>query len=281
MLPEYLIKLLNRIAKEQDFVDYKFETKSGSNHGDNILGVMISVTLNGTKIKNGSSNIETMHLICKIPPMNESRKKTFKSSIVFDREVYVYSKLLPAFIKFQRDRGLSEADSFVSFPKVYACESNEENGTYVLIMEDLRPQNFVMWPKENAIPIDHELLVMKELGKFHAISFAMKDQIPIEFEKFKQLNDIFCEVFLNAKWSSYMDRTIERASDALINPEHKKMMIDFKKSYKQLLEGYCSHSICDRFGVVGHGDCWNNNFLFQYCGENVGLIPALPPYFTN
>lgn len=270
MLPEYITKLLNRIANEEDFIDYKFETKSGSNHGDNFLGVMISVTLEGTKVKNGISKIETMHLICKIPPMNESRKNNFKSSIVFDREVYVYSKLLPAFIQFQRDRGLSEADSFVSFPKVYACESNAENGTYVLIMEDLRPRNFVMWPKEKAIPIDHELLVMKELGKFHAISFAMKDQIPNEFEKFKQLNDTFCEIVLNGKLSSFMDRTIERASDALINPEHKKLMNDFKKSYKQMLEGYFSHSFCDRFGVVGHGDCWNNNFLFQYCGEDVG-----------
>lgn len=269
MLPEYVIKLLDRIAKEQDFIEYKFETKSGSNHGDNFLGVMIAVTLRGTKVKNGSSTIETIHLICKIPPMNESRKKNFKSNFVFDREVYVYSKLLPAFIKFQRDRGLSEADSFVSFPKVYASEANEENGTYVLIMEDLRPQNFEMWPKEKAIAIDHELLVMKEIGKFHAISFAMKDQIPTQFEKFKQLNDIFCEIVLNGKMSSFMDRIIERASNALINPEHKKFMNDLKKSYKQMLEGYFSLSSCDRFGVVGHGDCWNNNFLFQYCDEDV------------
>lgn len=269
MLPEYITTLLHKIAKEQGFIEYDFETKSGSNHGDNFLGVMIAVTLTGTKAKNGSSRIENMHLLCKMPPMNESRKKNFKTGIVFAREVYIYKKLLPAFVRFQRERGLSEADSFLSFPKVYACESNESNETYVLIMEDLRPKDFQMWPKEKVIRIDHELLVMKELAKFHAISFAMKDQRPDEFEQFKQLDDTFSEICVKGKLSSFMVRTIERTADALNDPDHKKLMLNFKKTFVPMLENCFSMESCDQFGVIGHGDCWNNNFLFQYSDENV------------
>lgn len=122
----------------------------------------------GRRAVNGKS--ETLHLLCKAPPSNESRRENFKSGLVFARETYIYSKLLPAFVKFQQEKGLNDNESFLSFPKVYACISDEENDKYLLVMEDLRSKNYQMWPKNKTIAYDHAEKIMKELGKFHAVS---------------------------------------------------------------------------------------------------------------
>lgn len=269
MLPEYISKLLHKIARTEGFTDYEFETKAGSNHGDNFLGVMISVTISGTKGQNGKSKTEKLHLICKVPPSNENRRKNFKTDLVFDREIFVYSKLLPTFVRFQQDKGLSESDSFVSFPKAYASEVNHESGTYTLIMEDLRPKNYEMWPREKVIPLDHELFVMRELAKFHAISFAMKDQRPDQFEEFKQMKDNFGELLFRGKLRSFMNRTVERAAEVLKNPDHKKYMENFRKTYVEIVDEYLTGASSKEFANIGHGDCWNNNFLFKHDDKDV------------
>lgn len=275
MLPEHITNRLHKIAKSEGFSDYKIETKAGSNHGDNFLGVMTSVTLTGTRGLNGKSRAEELHLIIKLPPSNETRQKNFKTDLVFDREVYMYSKVLPAFVRFQQEKGLSEADSFLSFPKVYSCEEDFENNTYILIMEDLRPKNYQMWPKEKTVPLNHELLVMKELGKLHGISFAMKDQRPNEFDEFKGIKDTLSELVLHGKMRSFMNKSIERAANVLKNPEHKKLMLNFRKTYVETIDDFLAGPLSKEYGVINHGDCWNNNFLYQYSDDNVSDINFL------
>lgn len=62
--------------------------------------------------------------------------------MTFNREIFVYSEILPAFVGFQKEKGLSEADSFLSFLKVYACGANKNDSIYLLIMEELRSKNY-------------------------------------------------------------------------------------------------------------------------------------------
>ncbi|XP_055303848.1 uncharacterized protein LOC129569222 [Sitodiplosis mosellana] len=261
MSSESITKLLHQVAKNQGFSDYEIKTKTGSNHGDNFVGVMTAITLSGTKGLNGNGARQELHLICKTPPADEARKKLLRSDLVFDREIYTYSKLLPAFVRFQQEQGLSEVDAFSSFPKVYASEA--KNGSYILIMEDMKSKNYEMWPRENIIALDHELSIMRELGKFHACSFALKDQRPHEFDEFKGLKDIFIDVAIKGLFGSYIEKSVERAADTLKNPKYKEYMLNLRKNYASKVEHYLSEALSNDFGVIGHGDCWNNNFLFQ------------------
>lgn len=266
MLPDSVVQILNRIAAELNFADHQLITKAGSSHGDNFLGIMTAVSITGTRIKNGKRVPDTVYLICKTPPMNKKRRENFKTNIVFDRELYMYSTVLPAFVKFQRDKGLSADDSFLSFPKIYACETDVAADAYILIMEDLRAKNFDMWPKEKIVPLDHELMVMRELGKLHGISFAMKDQRPEEFAAFKELSDTFSPI-IRGKLRTFFDKTLKRTSDALKNPKHKDYVQRF--DLMRSLDDVFAFDACDRFGVVTHGDCWNNNFMYEYSEDNV------------
>lgn len=269
MLSEFVTDRLHKIAKSEGFTDYTIETAAGSKHGDNFLGVMAAVTLSGTKGLNGKSRNDELHLICKMPPANETRNRNFKTDIVFEREIYMYGTVLPAFMRFQRERGLPESDQFSSFPKVYACERNVENGTFLLIMEDLRPKNYQMWPKEKVVPLNHELLVMRELGKLHGLSFAMKDLSPHEFHTLKPQTDTLSEIILHGKMRTFIHKTIQRSANVLKNPAHRKLMLDFEKTFVKTIDSFLVGPWSKEFGVINHGDCWNNNFLYEYADENV------------
>lgn len=275
MLPDYITNCIHRIAKTEGFVDYRIETEDVSSHGNNFMGLMISTKLCGTRLKNGTAQFEELQLLCKIPPGNQTRQKNFNCPLLYSRELYMYSKLLPTFVRFQQERGLSETESFLAFPKVFACETDDKTGTSFLIMEDLRPKNYVMLPKEKIFPIDNELLVMRELGKFHAISFAMKDQRPNEFEEFKQFKEAFVGVFLKTQLKSYAPTAIDRAIDAVDKSEHKKILQKFRKHFMERVENLINDPNSDAFCGINHGDLWSNNVLFQYSNDSVSKNIAL------
>lgn len=268
MLPEYLTNSLHKIAKSEGFIDYKFVTESGSKHGDGFFGVLYAVTVAGTKGQNAANEL---HLVCKVPPSSKTRCENFKMDIVFSREIYVYAKLLPAFIQFQQEKSLTEINSFRSFPKAYKSENDMEINSHVLIMEDLRPKRYVMWPKENPITFDHEVLVMQELGKFHAISFAMKDQRPNQFHEYTQLNDILIENSIRGKFRTYCNKTVEYAASVMECDENRELLHTFQHTFADMMEDLADLNLASskEFAIVIHGDCWLNNILFQYDDENV------------
>lgn len=233
------------------------------------MSILTAITITGTKVQNDKLQNDELNLLCKMPPLNEMKRKESASNAMFRREIYMYRKVLPAFVRFQKEKGLSEIDSFVSFPKVFACEINDVDDTCFLIMEDLRPQNFEMWPKEKTIPIDHELMIMRELAKLHAISFAMKDQCPNEFEQFKCLRDPKFENILKNEVGGFVDKTIEKTIEILEQPKHKEFMQTFLNTYKELIIEYLLGAASEEFAVVTHQDCWITNFLFQYGNNNV------------
>lgn len=257
-LPKFAIKVLDRIASQCEFIDYEVTTKAGSKHGDNFLGVIIAATLKGTRTIGGEDVADTLHLLVKIPPDNRQRREQFNSDLVFDRELHVYTKVLPALTAFQKEKGLGDDELFSSLPKVYACEYDEESDTHILVMENLRARNFDMWPKEKSVPVDHMLLLMEALGKFHGASFALKDQRPTEFDEFKKLDDLLEIIIVD----QFYAESSERATASLRDPAHKELVTP--RRFRDGLHDSVKLATCDRFGVVTHGDCWINNMMFQY-----------------
>lgn len=266
MLPEFVIKVLDRIASQCDFIDYELTTKAGSKHGDNFLGVIIAATLKGTRTIGGEDVADTLHLLVKIPPDNRQRREQFNSDLVFDRELHVYTNVLPALTAFQKEKGFGEDEIFSSFPKVYACEYDEEHDTHILIMENLRARNFDMWPKEKSVPVDHMLLLMEALGKFHGVSFALKDQRPAAFEEFKKLDDSLETIIVD----QFYTETSERATASLRDPAHRALATP--RRFRDGLHDAMKWATRDRFGVVTHGDCWINNMMFQYPDDQNAVI---------
>lgn len=272
-LPNFVSKMVNEVAQSEGFINYKIEQNSDSDHGFGLSGIILSIKLYGERLNrnnnNGTNEIDTLHLICKMAPPNKERREGFQSKVLFEREITLYTRVLPLFVKFQQEKGLTEAESFISYPKVYATLIDNENENYAFVMDDLREQNYAMWPRNVPITFDYAKLILQQLGRFHAVSFAVKDQRPLEFEEFKSLFDVLEAQVTRGNFGKLMTDTHQQVMDIISNVEHKKIMQRLTSNYLEIMTNLYARESVDPFGVVNHGDCWINNFLFRYGNKHV------------
>jgi hypothetical protein len=68
---------------------------------------------------------------------------------------------------------------FNHFSCLYALADGEND---FIVLEDLSPTGYVTADRTNGLDLDHCIAALQTLGRFHALSFAMKDQDPEGFE---------------------------------------------------------------------------------------------------
>ena len=122
--------------------------------------------------------------------------------------------------------------------------------------------------RNEPITFEHVALVMKALGKFHAISFALKDQQP---EKFKELASLSFEQFwgmFNSDASQYYYGMMKRMTDILEEEERFDLLEKFNESVGTDLLATVNKLIsvesAGPYAVICHGDLTTNNTLFRY-----------------
>ena len=281
-LPSFVLELLDEIARSEGFSKYSIESENGSKHGDNFVGVMSRIVLKGVRERDGEAIEDQLNLIIKLAPTNAARREEFKVHMLFGKEAEMYNTILPKLVEFQREQGLSEEDGFFSFPKCYKAVSDDEAGHYVIIMEDLKSKEFTMYPKENTVDINHLRLIVRELGKFHAITFAVRDKNPELFEECKNVKDIQMEILTGgSSFVSMFERSYDRVVAVLNDEDNKDIVIAFKSKFFEHVISFLSEGACEPFGAVTHGDCWINNILFQYEHDvNCKWLAFIPQLMT-
>ncbi|XP_050499203.1 uncharacterized protein LOC126879901 [Diabrotica virgifera virgifera] len=248
--------LIDRVAKQNGFSDYQVISNAGSFKGDNFLGVISTVT-----IKSGD---KTLDLILKSAHTSEAFRKAAPLHEIYNREIYLYNRVFEEFKKFQEEHNI--VDPFISFPKAYLCSS--ENGHEALLMENLKTQGYKLWNKKTPMNPGHIKAVLKEYAKFHAISLAMKDKCPEQFNDlaskvyenvFEEKKDMFSEEKFQQYITSAMNNGYEvvegdaELTNCVRNVESKIIDLFIKELKKEKYKL-----------VITHGDCWCNNFLFKY-----------------
>lgn len=259
---EHVQNALKHILKETQLTNSSIEVKDGSKVGDGFQSELTSVTFKGVRNDGSDTEIE-LNLVCKLPPKDENRRKASQSDFVFGREIFFYAKVLPTFIDFQREKLIPEENQFRAYSKCYAALGVSEESDYAIIMDDLRPKGFQMWNKTEPTTLGNIHIVLEQIGKFHAISFAMKDQRPNEFAQFKTLTNILDKFIESSSYQSILISSLKRAENALRADHHKKIMSKMQTN----IVNY-SRSSESEFAVVSHGDLWNNNIMY-YFNENV------------
>lgn len=269
-LPPFVCKLIEKIAYDEGMSEgYRIETEPGSKPNDGIIADLIRVTVSDVATSN------KLQLICKLMPENIARISEFHTDKLFAREILMYTKILPRFLAFQREKSLSDAECFLSYPKCYAAVADQTKQEYVLILEDLRPKGFSMWNCQVAPPVDHAERVVEELAKLHAISFALKDQQPDVYEKLKGITDLL-HILYRDGLKTMQNEAYDRSIAVLANPAHAAKLIELKEISEWQMNAYMNEGLCEPFGVIGHGDCWTNNNMFRYvCEDNNNNVSKL------
>ncbi|CAG9764479.1 unnamed protein product [Ceutorhynchus assimilis] len=274
-----LQKLIKHVAICQGIENFILHKKgSASNDGDGYVGILEAWQL---KDKNSDRKLE---FVLKRAPKSEALRKQFPTRQAFLKEIYVYTKIFPEIIKFQREHNIPHP--FDSVAMFYGAIENEPEET--LILRNLKEDGYSMHDRLQPLNSLHLSLVIASYARLHAISHAMKILDPERYERLTEnhRNNIMTE-FIQTKHQESskggdslvegMEKTRKMFFDPVFeaikdNPNlaevvKQKMMKSFESFYKD-------ESDNDEFTVIGHGDCWNANILFSYEDKSNPGVPT-------
>lgn len=234
---------------------------AGSSKGDNYIGIVYRVTAKHPE--KGEFSV-----IVKLPPESEAVREQFYVRPCFLRESEFYDTIFPLFTKFQQDRGIDvEKEGFYQTPKCF--KSLTDDNFEALFLEDLKVTGFEMFDRFQDTTAEHVNQVMEVLGKFHAISIAMKDQQPEALVPFQKFHDIFlerdekCLELIRQYFDSLMKQAMNVLNacdnEDLVKKTKELLDADFFEESRKTVKG----SLAEPYAVICHGDCWNNNIMYR------------------
>ncbi|KAK4309907.1 hypothetical protein Pmani_018488 [Petrolisthes manimaculis] len=234
-----------------------------TNKGDNYACFVTSVKAKYRQ--EGHDNIVTYIVKCN-PCFNSDLFKHF-SAFLFNKEAKFYNELLPVLNKQLLN---IEQDKLRLATHLYSTLNECEE---IIILKDLRPEGFKMFDRMKGMDIPHCSLVLKELGRLHAASVLLQNELsePID-EKYEFLQKDFNN-FKSGTHNSQMESMFQgyftNGADMAEKFGGYDLVASWLRKNKPRVSELFSESLESRppFQVVCHGDCWNNNLLFKYNDE--------------
>lgn len=258
-------KILDEAANKLMIRNYKIYKNLASNISDGMMG-----NIYYGSIVNHDSNIICKVVIKKAPSEMHHRAVSLIEPS-YKNEIYFYSEIYPKLIASleNRDQVLDfyYSDSGLFIPTPEYVTSTCKLGNEMVVLKDLNAEGYEM--KDQFKPLDegHIRSVFKAYGRFHAISFCMKDENLEEFDNLlKPLTNIWETNLVNEEYAKKYTTLIEESIDeALDEPKHlhlRKRLESYLTSFPQVLLETLNYK--EEYGCLLHGDGWTNNIMFKY-----------------
>ncbi|KAJ6632814.1 hypothetical protein Bhyg_16354 [Pseudolycoriella hygida] len=273
-IPKFVLIQLKEIAEKLNYINCSIERLCAR---DGYVSSLSRFKILG-QLKDTQLPV-SITLICKTLPTSDSRIKMLNSVESFEREVYFYTKVLPILEQFQRERLANAEDGFVAYPKCFVAKRVDNQ--IIIILEDLRVSGYEVWNRDNQVTFETASIVMRQLGKFHAVSFALRDQCPEIMEEFSnEMTDMLVFLYKNC-YGKITREAFNKAVDHVDDPVALSVLTKLKEKFLPVLEEICRKNAAGVCGVIGHGDFYENNILFRYDEKAVTSVAFLDFQFVR
>jgi len=179
---------------------------------------------------------------------------------LFTNEINFYTEILPEFQKF--------TDGKFAAPKYYYGELNQHSA--VAILENFAEQGWRVTKDRVGLSLQHAMIAVSYLGRFHGFAYAMKHKNP---EKFAQLTDNLKESRyandnIHPEWKLTMKTSIDRAAKAVATYQ-PQIDEEFVKKFCFMISDYSQYGrqrVAPRepLATLCHGDYVRNNVAYRY-----------------
>ncbi|XP_060517130.1 uncharacterized protein LOC132696363 [Cylas formicarius] len=204
-------------------------------------------------------------LVVKIGKTGDAISQRFPVRLSCQREAFVYQKIIPAFNALLAEKNLEPLDVTA---KCFSILQKEE--LELLLLQNLATLGYEIHDKKLPMNLNHLKLTLQAYGKWHALSFAMRDQKREYFDGLcANLQCVWTE-FIKASSGEHIDNSLNIISGVLMMKGETELL----NRLKEKLPRKCSDimlgilSAEEPQSVMLHGDCWNNNYMFQYESED-------------
>lgn len=247
---------ISDFVKQRRFSKYELELTGHSAKGDGYLGEVTFVKL---LTKNGGKDEKTYNLVIKSAKKGDQIRKQTPLKEVFEREMFMYQQIFPAFKAFQLEQKVQ--DIFQKFAKCYSV--SKENHQEAIILQNLKCLGYEVYDRKKPQNLDHVMFVFDCYGKFHALSLGMKLLQPDLYRKLTcKMTDLLAKFVVQAGMVKHVTEGYHKAINLLDHFSVNKLPELDEAAVKNIL--YKSQHPEDGLSVILHGDCWNNNMMFKY-----------------
>lgn len=152
-------------------------------------------------------------------------------------------------------------DAKYRFTEMSSCLVSHYDGENdFLVMENLNMIGYHTTSRQQSMDINLCRLIMQTLGRFHGLSFIIRDQSPALFEEMSSvLEEVYYANRLKPWYNDFIKLQVEIALDAVhkvyggtVVEEKAKKFLNDGSLYDKMVK--LTHTT-NRFSVLSHGDC--------------------------
>lgn len=184
---------------------------------------------------------------------------------VFDKEIYIYTKVKTAFEQLLQEHKVEYSINFLSVCHHTVSESQKQ----ALIFENLKSQNFKLLDSSKQWPWKATILALEAYGKWHGFAFALRTLKPNTFQDLIENNiNMFSKVYSELKFIKSAAEEFIKARNKIIAEKTESIVSDIlnytEEDVRYAITNMFFEKECLEKGVILHGDCWSNNYLFKF-----------------
>ncbi|XP_028179325.1 uncharacterized protein LOC114366599 [Ostrinia furnacalis] len=257
-----LEKVLARVAEKLYIQRWRYEVKNAMQDIVNYVGCLIPVMLID------DSRDVTIPLMIKLNESHTVPEMDHLFRGAYNREVYVYSTLVPLFKKYA-----NVPEDF--FPSCFYAESTNDR---VLALHDMTIDKFERYNKGRFLDEDHLTLTLEAVAKLHSFSFILKELNKLKcdeiMEPFSTQNQPHFAKSLKGCFKKY-------GVDMFQGTKHEKFFIKMYKTMDNMTVFFDEPVTKAHSLIYGHGDLYKENLLFKYSNEKPVQVCLLDYQLTH
>ncbi|XP_052902739.1 uncharacterized protein LOC128310196 isoform X2 [Anopheles moucheti] len=240
--------------------------------GDAYLSELYRIQLTGEPNEPDQEPM-VVNVVVKTIPKNVGRRNTFRSADFFRNEVNFYNVVLKELYRFQDSR--KPKNPFKDVDRCFVAYSDGVND--FVAMDDLGQYGYKTASRAKGVGLEECQRCMRSLGRFHALSLAMKEQEPDRFHEIahQYVEETYYDARLKSWYNNFLQVQIDIARDAMAREypgtELERKMEKFFDCdmYDHMV--YLTHAR-NQNSVINHGDCWMPNFMFHDSSPAMRMI---------
>ncbi|KAJ8709200.1 hypothetical protein PYW07_009026 [Mythimna separata] len=253
---EYLGAVIRKIAAVNHILHWSYDQVKFENIAQNYFGVLIPIVLSG---KRRGKDVK-YSLVLKLAPTNEQYRVSGAVTVMFVREVYMYSVVLRKYGEIQE--GLPKTSQYI-IPRCYFV--HEEYCKEAIALQDMCAAGYKPYTHEMFLDLSHTLLSLKSLAKLHAFSFILKNKNQELYEEIAQTCIPLTE-HTNLRYMEIMRDRLDQALKTFDRTLYIPLLFKLRLNCAEFFYA-AGHSVQN--SCLCHGDIWKENILFKYEGNKV------------
>ncbi|XP_014355175.2 uncharacterized protein LOC106708211 [Papilio machaon] len=247
-------EFISEALRKQNYTGTEVSVENVGKKGDN-YGSQVK------RIKVQFDNGKEFRMIAKIIPDAMKMQTQMNATDIFINEAVLFNEVLPKFKEMQIKFGLPEED-VLKYPLCYG--TTMETNSEIILLEDLVMSNFTMLDKAKTLNNETVKLVLKDVAKFHGMSYVLRYKEPQMLDKL--LNSLFNPMFdpKNFDQSKMFFEQIAREVITICDSsKYRNIIVDIMQNLTTPWKKIIASDKGTKYSIIQHGDLWTNNIMFQ------------------